>query len=339
VSRKSPAFLSYAREDSAFVLRLAADLKARGANVWMDQLDIPPGRQWDREVERALNGCTEMLVILSPAAVSSNNVMDEVAFALEEGKTVIPILQCDCRIPFRLRRLQRADLAADYELGLQRLLGVLAVEDQVAPEGILRAADGPREASDQAMDAEQERIEREKAEAVRKAEQEQIQREKSDAARKAEQERIEREKAAAAVRPTPAAIVRILQSYASERGFHVHPGIPSAKLKNARESCSVADEEQVLGLIDCSSFGSAKQCLLFGGSNLYIRTPHANLTVIPYSRIAGMPVRLGSELIGPRFWGPCRSLFIGSEIEVQLDTARFPVTSLKGILDQIRNVS
>jgi carbonic anhydrase len=50
-------FLSYAREDSAFVLRLAANLKVQGANVWMDQLDIPPGRQWDREVERALNEC------------------------------------------------------------------------------------------------------------------------------------------------------------------------------------------------------------------------------------------------------------------------------------------
>ena len=40
---KSPAFVSYAREDSEFALRLAADIKANGANVWIDKLDIRPG--------------------------------------------------------------------------------------------------------------------------------------------------------------------------------------------------------------------------------------------------------------------------------------------------------
>ena len=34
------AFFSYSREDAQFALRLAEDLKAAGANVWMDQLDI-----------------------------------------------------------------------------------------------------------------------------------------------------------------------------------------------------------------------------------------------------------------------------------------------------------
>jgi hypothetical protein len=68
---KSPAFISYAREDTGFVLRLAGDLKARGANIWLDQLDIRPGQPWDREVERALTDCDEMLVILSPASIAS----------------------------------------------------------------------------------------------------------------------------------------------------------------------------------------------------------------------------------------------------------------------------
>ena len=54
----SPAFVSYAREDAAFALRLAADLKAHGAHVWIDQLDIRPGRQWDSEVEKALTAAS-----------------------------------------------------------------------------------------------------------------------------------------------------------------------------------------------------------------------------------------------------------------------------------------
>lgn len=123
---KSPAFISYAREDTGFVLRLAGDLKARGANIWLDQLDIRPGQPWDREVERALTDCDEMLVILSPASIASKNVMDEVSFALDESKAVIPVLHGDCKVPFRLRRLHYVDFKPDYEQGLERLLYALA---------------------------------------------------------------------------------------------------------------------------------------------------------------------------------------------------------------------
>jgi serine phosphatase RsbU (regulator of sigma subunit) len=125
---KPPAFLSYARKDSAFALRLAEDLKAAGANVWLDQLDIRPGQLWDREVEQALAACSEMLVVLSPASVVSSGVMDEVAFALEERKTVIPIIHEDCNIPLRLRRPQRVDFRPDYALGLKTLMRALTTE-------------------------------------------------------------------------------------------------------------------------------------------------------------------------------------------------------------------
>jgi formylglycine-generating enzyme required for sulfatase activity len=127
---KRPAFISYAREDSAFVLRLAGDLKARGADIWLDQLDIRPGQPWDREVERALTDCDEMLVILSPVSVESRNVMDEVAFALDEGKTVIPVLHRDCKLPLRIRRLHFIDLKSDYEPAIGRLVQVLAAGQQ-----------------------------------------------------------------------------------------------------------------------------------------------------------------------------------------------------------------
>ena len=119
------AFLSYAREDAEFVLRLAKDLRVGGAGVWVDQLDIAPGQRWDRAVEDALAKCLELVVILSPAAVESTNVMDEVSLALEDGKTVVPVLHSQCKVPFRLRRLQYVDLSLDYKAGLDRLLETL----------------------------------------------------------------------------------------------------------------------------------------------------------------------------------------------------------------------
>jgi TIR domain len=119
------AFLSYAREDAEFVLRLAKDLRAGGAGVWVDQLDIAPGQRWDRAVEDALAKCLQLVVVLSPAAVESTNVMDEVSLALEDGKTVVPVLHRQCKIPFRLRRLQYVDLSLDYKAGHDRLLETL----------------------------------------------------------------------------------------------------------------------------------------------------------------------------------------------------------------------
>jgi hypothetical protein len=124
------AFLSYARKDTQFVLRLVYDLRAGGADLWLDQLDIKQGERWDRAIEDALAKSPRLLVVLSPAAVKSNNVMDEVSFALEHGKTVLPVICRNCKIPFRLRRVQYEDLSKNYEAGLGRVLARLGV---VAP--------------------------------------------------------------------------------------------------------------------------------------------------------------------------------------------------------------
>ena len=120
------AFLSYSREDKEFVRRLGGDLKAAGANVWLDQLDIVPGDLWDRSIEDALNECPRMLVVLSPASVNSRNVMDEVGFALETNKRLIPIVYRECKVPFRLSRIQQVDFRNDYDLALQALLLAIA---------------------------------------------------------------------------------------------------------------------------------------------------------------------------------------------------------------------
>lgn len=99
----------------------------------MDQLDIVPGQRWDRAIESALSNCPCLLVILSPASVNSTNVMDEVSFALEEQRTVIPILYKECLIPFRLRRVQHLDFRQDYARGLRELLSTLAIEPRTPP--------------------------------------------------------------------------------------------------------------------------------------------------------------------------------------------------------------
>lgn len=120
-------FFSYSRTDSEFVLRLATDLRNAGAKVWLDQLDIGAGQLWDSAIEAALRASPRQVVVLSPEAVNSQNVMDEVSYALEEHKQVIPVFYRDCQMPFRLRRVQYIDFRTDYDHGLRDLLRTLGV--------------------------------------------------------------------------------------------------------------------------------------------------------------------------------------------------------------------
>jgi ABC-type uncharacterized transport system ATPase subunit len=105
-------FVSYSRADSTVALKLASELRQLGANIWLDQLDIQAGLRWDAEIEKALHDAACILILLSPTSVISNNVLDELSFALEMGKTVIPVMIMQCSLPFRIRRFQYIDLTA-----------------------------------------------------------------------------------------------------------------------------------------------------------------------------------------------------------------------------------
>lgn len=130
MNQSNDLFISYAREDAVFALRLAKDLRAAGVSIWIDQLDIDPGERWDDAIEQALNTCSRMLIVLSPASADNKNVKDEIAFALHEDKPIVPVLLQACKIPYRLLRMQHIDFTKDYQRGLQRLLHTLRVEEK-----------------------------------------------------------------------------------------------------------------------------------------------------------------------------------------------------------------
>jgi hypothetical protein len=123
-------FFSYSRQDGAeFSLKLAVDLKKRGFNVWIDQQDIRAGTEWDLEVEKALETCDCLLFVETEKSVVSNNVLDEVYYALGQNKKVIPLIVVDSKTPFRIQRIQHVDFTKDYHSGLQKLIQELQTAD------------------------------------------------------------------------------------------------------------------------------------------------------------------------------------------------------------------
>ena len=125
-------FLSYSRSDQQFALRFATDLRNEGVAIWVDQLDIRPSEHWDRAIERAVRDCRGMLVILSPRSVASDNVADEISFAIDSGKSVLPVVIERCILPLRITRMQVIDAIDDYDRALQQCLAELR-RDPEAP--------------------------------------------------------------------------------------------------------------------------------------------------------------------------------------------------------------
>ena len=76
-----------------------------------------------------------------------------------------------------------------------------------------------------------------------------------------------------------ARIRAVLEKFHGETSLYLDPEIPPKKLANARTATQIPSDERVLGLIDCTLFGSAKNCVLFGERWLYV---HNSWTASPH---------------------------------------------------------
>jgi hypothetical protein len=127
-------FISYSRKDKEFALELARALKSAGHFVWLDQLDIPTGARWDDEVEKALRECDIFLIVMTAASISSENVKDEIGYAIDHRKRIIPVLLEECDVPLRLRRFQYVDFTKlKFDEGVKRAKQLLESSLNSAP--------------------------------------------------------------------------------------------------------------------------------------------------------------------------------------------------------------
>jgi TIR domain-containing protein len=128
-ARSVGVFLSHCHTDKPFARKLASDLRAAGARVWLDEAEIRVGDSLITKVTEAIDTMDYLAVLLSPEAVASEWVRRELDLALNreiQGKhlLVLPLLLQDCILPgFLVGRLY-ADFrpTANYEEALQKLL-------------------------------------------------------------------------------------------------------------------------------------------------------------------------------------------------------------------------
>jgi hypothetical protein len=95
-SRVRPdVFLSYAREDGAFVEeRLATALAERGKEVWLDVEDIRGGASdWRANVWAGIEAAKVVVFVLSPDSLASTVCREELERAVDLNKRIVPVLR------------------------------------------------------------------------------------------------------------------------------------------------------------------------------------------------------------------------------------------------------
>ena len=99
--------LAHAREDKAQVRKLYADLRARGFDPWLDEIDLLPGQIWKTEIPKAIRQAGVFLACLSSRSVGKvGYVQNEFRLALSAlgarpSGTIflIPVRLDDCDVP------------------------------------------------------------------------------------------------------------------------------------------------------------------------------------------------------------------------------------------------
>ncbi|MDE2272506.1 MAG: TIR domain-containing protein [Xanthomonadaceae bacterium] len=101
-------FISYARADKARVTPLVAAIEARGWSVWWDP-EISPGKEFDDEIDEALQAAKAVLVVWTPISVVSRWVRGEARDAAERG-VLVPVRFDQARLPIDVRAIHTTDL-------------------------------------------------------------------------------------------------------------------------------------------------------------------------------------------------------------------------------------
>lgn len=125
-------FISHSSKDKEYVRGLAAELRKRGFDVWVDDKAIRSGEHWMAELEQAVINCAALIVIMTPNVDRDSWVHNEIALAKEHKKPIHPLLLRGRRF-FSLANLQYTDVT-NGQLPHKRFYEVLNTVQPVPPK-------------------------------------------------------------------------------------------------------------------------------------------------------------------------------------------------------------
>jgi len=128
-------FISHAHEDVEVARRIAEGLRSTGLDVWLAESEIMPGENYAERISQALGDAQGMVVVLTPHALRSPWVRQDIEYALGNQRysgRVVPVVAAPegdvppNEIPWILRQLQMVILTGP-EPEAERISQIAAV--------------------------------------------------------------------------------------------------------------------------------------------------------------------------------------------------------------------
>jgi TIR domain-containing protein len=130
-------FVSYSRRDSEFVSHLADSIQGQGKEVWVDTEGIADAEVFPEAIKRAIEQSDAFLFVITPSAVQSAYCENEVEYAHDLQKRIVPVLRDpvpDSELPVEIRDRNWIPFTDDgeFDAGLARLLSALDTDLEAA---------------------------------------------------------------------------------------------------------------------------------------------------------------------------------------------------------------
>jgi hypothetical protein len=104
-------FLSYSTKDHHFAELVTLKLAEAGINIWRDKSQLRAGTNWQQGVEHGIAASDAVIVALSSNSAESSYVTFEWAYALGNGRDLIPLKLNECSVHPRLQTIQYLDFS------------------------------------------------------------------------------------------------------------------------------------------------------------------------------------------------------------------------------------
>ena len=130
-------FVSYSRRDSEFVRRLASSMTEHGKEIWVDTEGIADGEVFPEAIKRAIEQSDAFLFVITPASVASAYCENEVEYARELQKRIVPVLRdpvSDAELPAEIRDRNWIPFTEsdEFDASLGRLVAALDTDLEAA---------------------------------------------------------------------------------------------------------------------------------------------------------------------------------------------------------------
>jgi hypothetical protein len=116
-------YLCYSASDNALAQSLRHALQGVGIAVWRERDMVQPGDHISLQKEQAIRRVDAVIVLVTQAAKDSTRVRNEVLFALDTQREIIPVLlQPDVTPMLDIYGLQPVPMHVDWDTGVQTLV-------------------------------------------------------------------------------------------------------------------------------------------------------------------------------------------------------------------------